>query len=113
MLTIILFNMDDHFYDQFYNVHKAVESGVRPRAVCTAHEELAYYTSKPVQLHRVYIPFIGTLTAPNAKYQQQLPSLIRLRMNYLLKDLAYQLHVSGATVQNAFQCILDVLYSKL
>ena len=54
--------------------------------------------------------------APNAKlsqYQQQLLCLIRLGMNYLLKDLAYQVHVFVATVQNAFQCILDVLYSKI
>ena len=39
MLTILLFNMDDHFYDLFYNVHKAVEWGVRAPAVCIAHEE--------------------------------------------------------------------------
>ena len=51
MLTIILFNMDDHFYDLFYNVHKAVESGVRPRAVCTAHEELDIQLSVPCLLY--------------------------------------------------------------
>ena len=52
LLTIILFNMDDHFYDLFYNVHKAVESGVRPRAVCTAHEELEIQLSVPCLLYQ-------------------------------------------------------------
>ena len=50
--------------------------------------------------------------APNAKlsqYQQQLPCLIR--MNYLLKDVAY--HVSVVTVQRTFHCTLDVLSVNL
>ena len=39
--------------------------------------------------------------------------LIRLRMNYLFKDLAYQLNISVATVQRSFHNVLDVLYHRL
>ena len=39
--------------------------------------------------------------------------LIRLRMNYLFKDIAYQLNISVATVKRSFHNVLDVLYHRL
>ena len=52
MLTIMLFNMDTHFNDPFENVHKAVESGVRPPGVCTAHAEAGTPLSVPSVLYQ-------------------------------------------------------------
>ena len=46
-------------------------------------------------------------------YNQILLCLIRLRMNYLFKDIAYQLHISLSIVQISFHATLDVLYVKL
>ena len=46
-------------------------------------------------------------------YNQMLLCLIRLRMNYLFKDIAYQLHISLSTVQRSIHATLDVLYIKL
>ena len=39
--------------------------------------------------------------------------LIKLRMNYLFKDIAYHLNVSVTTVQKSFHNTLDVLYARL
>ena len=39
--------------------------------------------------------------------------LIKLRMNYLFKDIAYHLNVSVTTVQKSFHSTLDVLYARL
>ena len=47
------------------------------------------------------------------RYNQMLLCLIRLRMNYLFKDIAYQLRISLSTVQRSFHVTLDVLYAKL
>ena len=47
------------------------------------------------------------------KFQQMLLCLIKRRMNYLFRDIAYQLNVSSATVQRYFHSTLDVMYVKL
>ena len=47
------------------------------------------------------------------KYQQMLLCLSKLRMNYLVQDIAYQLNVSSATVQRYFHSTLEVMYVKL
>ena len=39
--------------------------------------------------------------------------LVKLRMNYLFKDIAYHLNVSITTVQKSFHSTLDVLYARL
>ena len=46
-------------------------------------------------------------------YNQILLCLIRLRMNYLFKYIAYQLHISLSTVQRSFHATLNILYVKL
>ena len=80
-------------------------------------DKVAFYTGVPnVAVLDIIFGMIEEYLTPNAKlskYQQMLLCIIRLRMNYLFRDLAYQLNVSVATVQRAFHCTLDLLYAKL
>ncbi|KAK3607179.1 hypothetical protein CHS0354_007094 [Potamilus streckersoni] len=39
--------------------------------------------------------------------------MLKLRMNYLFKDMSHQLNVTVATVQRRFHSTLDVLYTRL
>ena len=39
--------------------------------------------------------------------------LVKLRMKYLFKDIAYHLNLSVATVQKSFHSTLDVLFARL
>ena len=79
-----------------------------------APDKVSFYTGLPnvdvldviFDLVQVHLTANGKLS----KYQQMLLCLIRLRMNYLFKDLAYQLNISVATVQRSFHNVLDVLY---
>uniref|UniRef100_UPI00358E209D uncharacterized protein isoform X1 n=1 Tax=Myxine glutinosa TaxID=7769 RepID=UPI00358E209D len=48
-----------------------------------------------------------------SKYQQLLLCLIKLRMNYVFQDIAYQLNISLSTAQRVFHATLDVLYVRL
>ena len=82
-----------------------------------APDKVSFYTGLPnvdvldviFDLVQVHLTANGKLS----KYQQMLLCLIRLRMNYLFKDLAYQLNISVATVQRSFHNVLDVLYHRL
>ena len=79
--------------------------------------QVSFYTGLPnVAVLDIIFGMIEEYLTPNAKlskYQRLLLLIIRLRMNYLFRDLAYQLNVSVATVQRAFHCTLDLLYTKL
>ena len=80
-------------------------------------DKVSFYTRLPnVAVLDIICGMIEEYLTPNAKvskYQQLLLCIIRLRINYLFRDLAYQLNVSVATVQRAFHCTLDLLYTKL
>ena len=39
--------------------------------------------------------------------------IIKMRMNYLFGDMAYQLNVSASTIQRCFHNVLNVLYLRL
>ena len=47
------------------------------------------------------------------KMQEFFICLIKLRMNYLFKDMAFQLNVSVQTVQKTSHDTLEVLFSRL
>ena len=82
-----------------------------------APDKVSFYTGLPnVDVLDVIFDLVHMHLTANgklSKYQQMLLCLIRLRMNYLFKDLAYQLNISVATVQRSFHSVLDVLYQRL
>ena len=82
-----------------------------------APEKACFYTGLPsVEILDVVFELVEqhmTSSAKLTRYNQMLLCLIRLRMNYLFKDIAYQLRISLSTVQRSFHATLDVLYAKL
>ena len=48
-----------------------------------------------------------------SKENELLLCLVKLRMNYLFKDMAYRLKVSVSTIQRSFHTTLDILYARL
>lgn len=48
-----------------------------------------------------------------SKENEYLLCMVKLRMNYLFKDMAYHLNVSVATVQRSFHSTLDILCVRL
>ena len=48
-----------------------------------------------------------------SKEEEFLICLVKLRMNYLFKDIAYHLNVSVSTIQRSFHSTLDVMYARL
>lgn len=48
-----------------------------------------------------------------SKEEEFMICIVKLRMNYLFKDIAYHLNVSVGTVHKAFHNTLDVLYTRL
>ena len=81
-----------------------------------APEKACFYTGLPsVEILDVVFELVEqhmTSSVKLTRYNQML-CLIRLRMNYLFKDIAYQLRISLSTVQRSFHATLDVLYVKL
>ena len=82
-----------------------------------APEKASFYTGLPgVEVLDMIFNLIDEHMVEHSiltKYQQMLLCLIKLRMNYLFRDIAYQLNVSPATVQRYFHSTLDVMYVKL
>ena len=82
-----------------------------------APEKACFYTGLPsVEILDVVFELVEqhmTSSVKLTRYNQMLLCLIRLRMNYLFKDIAYQLRISLSTVQRSFHATLDVLYAKL
>ena len=81
-----------------------------------APEKACFYTGLPsVEILDVVFELVEqhmTSSVKLTRYNQML-CLIRLQMNYLFKDIAYQLRISLSTVQRSFHATLDVLYAKL
>ena len=82
-----------------------------------APELASFYTGLPgVEVLDVVFNLIDEYMIEHSiltKYQQMLLCLIKLRMNYLFRDIVYQLNVSSATVQRYFHSTLGVMYVKL
>ena len=82
-----------------------------------APEKASFYTGLPgVKVLDVIFNLIDEHMIEHSiltKYQHMLLCLIKLRMNYLFRDIAYQLNVSSATVQRYVHSTLDVMYVKL
>ena len=82
-----------------------------------APEKACFYTGLPsVEILDVVFELVEqhmTSSVKLTRYNQMLLCLIRLRMNYLFKDIAYQLRISLSTEQRSFHATLDVLYAKL
>ena len=82
-----------------------------------APEKACFYTGLPsVEILDVVFELVEqhmTSSVKLTRYDQMLLCLIRVRMNYLFKDIAYQLRISLSTVQISFHATLDVLYAKL
>ena len=82
-----------------------------------APEKACFYTGLPsVEILDVVFELVEqhmTSSVKLTRYNQMLLCLIRLRMNYLFKDIAYQLRISLSTVQRSFHATLDVLHAKL
>ena len=80
-------------------------------------EKVHFYTSVPslAVLHFVYDTIKCHLSEAMklSRYQQLLVCLVKLRMNYLFRDIAYQLNVSVGTVQRVFHYALNALYVEL
>jgi hypothetical protein len=80
-------------------------------------EKASFYTGLPgVEVLDVIFNLIDEHMIEHSiltKYQQMLLCLIKLRMNYLFRDIAYQLNVSSATMQIYFHSTLGVMYVKL
>ena len=102
------------------NRARVVEEANR-RQTCSVYvdapEKASFYTGLPgVEVLDVIFNLIDEHMIEHSiltKYQQILLCLIKLRMNYLFRDIAYQLNVSSATVQRYFHSTLDVMYVKL
>ena len=79
-------------------------------------EKVTFYTGVP---SLVVLDIVFTHIAPHLtpmkldKWQQLLLCLVKLRMNYLFKDIAYQIGVSVGTVQRTFHTTLNALYVHL
>ena len=82
-----------------------------------APEKASFYTGLPgVEVLDVIFNLIDEHMIEHSilsKYQQMLLCLIKLGMNCLFRDIAYQHNVSSATVQRYFHSTLDVMYVKL
>lgn len=81
-------------------------------------DKVAFYTGLPnlEVLKLVFNLIEGHMISSNkclSKETEYLLCLVKLRMNYLFKDMAYHLNVSVATVQRSFHNTLDVLYARL
>ena len=80
-------------------------------------ETVPFYTSVPslAVLDIVYdrIKFHMSESMILSRYQQLLVCLLKLRMNYLFRDITYQLNVSVGTVQRVFHYTLNALYVEL
>ena len=80
-----------------------------------AAEKACFYTGLPsvevldvvFRLVEQHLPSLQKL----GRYQQMLLCVIRLRMNYLFKDIAFQLRLALSTVYRCTHAMLDVLYS--
>ena len=87
------------------NRARVVEEANR-RQTCSVYvdapEKASFYTGLPgVEVLDVIFILIDEHMIEHSiftKYQQMLLCLIKLRMNYLFRDIAYQLNVSSATV---------------
>ena len=79
-------------------------------------EKVTFYTGVP---SLGVLDIVFTRIAPNLspmkldKWQQLLLCLVKLRMNYLFRDIAYQIGVSVGTVQRTFPTTLNALYVHL
>ena len=96
--------MDAHLYDLFYNIHKAVESGVRPPAVCrpTVYALSSWNTAK-CTLH---------ITPVNmSKYTSYMYHLFLFHFYFLslLKGLEFHVGAYKDFYVSVVQCIFVVL----
>ena len=78
---------------------------------------VAFYTGLPnLNVLKLVFKFIENHVAAGkslSREQEYLLCLVKLRMNYLFKDIAFQLNISVATVHRSFHNILDILYARL
>lgn len=79
---------------------------------------VSFYTGIPTldlmkYLFQTVCDYISESSKVLTKEEQFLMCLIKLRMNYLFKDISNQLDVSISTIQRAFHDTLDVLYKRL
>ena len=79
---------------------------------------VGFYTGMPeFELLKLVFNFIEGHMNSNIKSLSRenefLLCMLKLRMNYLFKDMAHQLDVSVATVQRSFHSTLDVLHTRL
>ena len=84
----------------------------------TDNKKVEFYTGLPNfgVLNAVHELIKNYVSGPRSKltsHQQLLVTLIRLRMNYLIRDIAYHIRVSYSTVLRAFHSTLDVLFVRL
>lgn len=81
-------------------------------------EKVSFYTGMPnIGALKVTFEMVEAYMRNDAKAlskeNEYLLCLIKLRMNYLFKDIANHLNLSAATVQRSFHDTLDVLFCRL
>ena len=115
----------DMFYIEEDNRARVAESASIPTVYSIydrefyvgAPEKACFYTGlSSVDILDVVFELVEQPMTSSVKltpYNQILLCLIRLRMNYLFKYIAYQLHISLSTVQRSFHATLNILYVKL
>ena len=81
------------------------------------NNKAAFYTGLPTFYHLVFVLNVVSSFVSGNQYslspeKHVLVFLLKLRMNYLFKDMALQLGVSEATVSRAFHSTLNAFYKR-
>ena len=81
-------------------------------------EKVPFYTGLPnlevlTLVFSLVSEYMNSNSKTLSKEEEFLICIVKLRMNYLFKDIAYHLNVSLSTVQKSFHSTLDVLYARL
>ena len=97
----------------------AVESGIYQfQTYIEDPEKVPFYTGLPnlevlTLVFSLVSDYMNSNSKTLSKEEEFLICIVKLRMNYLFKDIAYHLNVSLTTVQKSFHSTLDVLYARL
>ena len=81
------------------------------------NNRVSFYTGLPTLAHLVFILNIVQYFVSGNQYkitakQHVLVFLLKLRMNYLFKDMAYQLGACETTISKAFHSTLNAFYKR-